>query len=88
MIVTKVGKYKLLDHVHTRNSSSCCNIEKGSVVEITQISERSRKVISPSFLDWHHWDLPVEAVPEEILEASEQQPTAQGVSDVEQSDSR
>lgn len=72
MIVTKVGKYKLLDHVHTRNSSSCCNIEKGSVVEITQISERTRKVIGPSFLDWHHWDLPVEAVPEETDEAQKQ----------------
>lgn len=59
MIVTKKGFYKFTRDYHDRGTTSVGTIPKGTVVEINQVSTRYKKVISPSFYDWHNWDLPV-----------------------------
>jgi hypothetical protein len=62
MEVRKKGKYKLLKDITNRGQIKISTIPKGTILDITQIDVRSRKVISSIFYDWMGWDLPVEPV--------------------------
>ncbi|HDY89050.1 MAG TPA: hypothetical protein ENH82_13170 [bacterium] len=67
MIITKIGKYKVLDDFTTRNTITISRIFKGNIIKITQIDAGNHKVIGPSFLDWIYWDLPVMFVAKEAI---------------------
>lgn len=62
MIIDKIGKYKLIEDIRTRNSSSIGTLKKGTILDITQIDKNFHKVIGESLMDWTYWDLPVEPV--------------------------
>lgn len=60
MIVKEKGFYRLLEELKTSNSGAIGTLPKGTIIEVTQISEDYRQVISPDLLDWTYWELPVE----------------------------
>ena len=67
MIITKLGKYRVLKDFKTRSSISIGQISKGRTITITQVDASYHKVIGPEFLDWEYWDLPVVLVTEKVL---------------------
>lgn len=74
MEVKKTGKYEFLEDYLNRGTNCVGTIPKGSVVEITQVDELTHKVISPDFYDWHFWELPVKAAPNNIKESTDSTP--------------
>jgi len=62
MIVKKPGKYKLLRAFRTRSPMSIATVPKGTIIHVTQIDKQYYKVIAKEFLDWEHWNLPVERI--------------------------
>ena len=57
MIISKIGKYKLLKPLTTRGSFSIGTFPKDSIIEITQIDKDAHKVIGLGFEDWRDWDI-------------------------------
>jgi hypothetical protein len=68
MIVTEKGKYVLLKDIKTSNAISIATIKKGTVLNITQIDNRNRKVIGEELLDWKHNNLPVKKLTRSHME--------------------
>ena len=62
MIITKVGKYRLLKDYTSRASLSVGTLRKGTIIEITQVNYIYHKIFGPVLGDWQYWDLPVEPV--------------------------
>lgn len=60
MRIEKIGKYRVMIPITTRNSCAICQIGIGSIIEITRVDYLYEKVIGPELLDWIHWELPVE----------------------------
>ena len=63
MIITKPGKYRLLEDITNRSPISISIISKGEIIEVTQVDDIYHKVIGPPLFDWHRWDMPVEEMP-------------------------
>ena len=62
MIIDKKGKYRLLEDWQNRGSISTGTLPKGTILNISQIDEQHKRVISEELADWTRWDLPVELV--------------------------
>ena len=62
MIITKVGKYRLLRNYSARVSFSTGTLREGTIIEITRIDQTRHKVFGPIISDWQYWDLPVKPV--------------------------
>ena len=60
MIVKEKGFYRLLEAIKTSNKIAIGNLPKGTIIEVTQISEDYRQVIGSDLLDWTYWEMPVE----------------------------
>jgi len=62
LIITEKGKYRLLKDFKTSTAISIATIQKGAIIEITQVDENHHKVIGNDLFDWVYWDMPVEKI--------------------------
>ena len=66
MVITRTGRYQLLEDYYCRTSSSIGMLSKGAVIHVTQIDQEYHKIIGPELEDWQYWDLPVKPCQEDI----------------------
>jgi len=62
MLVQETGKYKLIEDYKVRTMYSIYNFGKDTIINITQIDKKNKKVIGPEISDWVRWDMPVEKI--------------------------
>lgn len=62
MIIKEPGNYRFTRDFANRGTISVGTLKKGRVIEITQVSASTKKVIGPSLADWCYYDMPVEKV--------------------------
>lgn len=62
MIITEIGRYRLLEDWSTRATNSIGQMKKGAILDITQVDKTYRQVLGPELMDWAPWDMPVEKV--------------------------
>jgi hypothetical protein len=62
MIITKPGRYRLLDYFMTRNNVAVCQLVPGTIITINQIDTQYHHVHGPELYDWANWDIPAEPI--------------------------
>jgi len=59
MLVQKKGLYRLTRDFQNRGSCRIGTLEKGTLINVTQIDFEYHKVMADQFADWNFWELPL-----------------------------